>query len=114
MTSSYKRFPFFNLNKFQQRLLFPVIITCILTSCILVFAMLYLNYIGEHMAIFAKIDVEDLKWVIPWFLNLNKYNLILPVLILALAGLLILMVCWAFDVTQRTIAPHERVLRELD
>lgn len=114
MTANYKRNPIFHISKFQQRLLFPVIITCILTSCILVFAMLYLLYIGEHLALLTTASSEDLQWAVPWFLDLNKYNLIIPVLMLAVAGILVLLVSWAYHVTHRIVGPHERVIRELD
>ena len=110
----YKRNPVFHLNKFQKRLLFPVIIICIISSTILVFAMLYLYYIGEHFALLVSAERQDLQWAIPWFLDLGRYNLIIPVLMLVIAGMLVLMVCWAYHVTHRIIGPHERVIRELD
>ena len=114
MLPKYKRNPLFNLNKFQQRLLFPVIIICIMTSCILIFVLLYMYYIGEHMALFMSTAQQDLQWVVPWFLDMGRYNLILPVLMLAVAGMLVLLVCRAYHITHRIIGPHERVIRELD
>lgn len=109
-----KRNPVFHLNKFQQRLLFPVIIICIITSCILIFVMLYISYIGEHFALLASTTQQDIQWAVPWFLDMGRYNLVIPVLMLVIAGMLVLMVCWAYHITHRIIGPHERVIRELD
>ena len=114
MGKNYKRNPVFNLNKFQQQLLFPVIIICILTSSILIFAMLYLYYIGEHVALFITPESQGYQMAIPWFLDIKRYNLIIPVLMLVVAGMLCLMVSWAYHITHRIIGPHERVIRELD
>jgi hypothetical protein len=114
MKPNYNRNPIFHVNKFQQRLLFPVVIISILTSSMLVFAMLYLSYIGEHLALLTSTHPNDLQWAVPWFLDINKYNLVIPVLMLAIASILVIMVSWAYHVTHRIIGPHERVIRELD
>ena len=114
MAEVYQRNPVFHLNKFQQRLLFPVIIICIITSCILIFALLYVHYIGENFALLVSTSQNDIQWAVPWFLDLGRYNLIIPVLVLTIAGMLVLLVCWAYHITHRIIGPHERVIRELD
>lgn len=114
MLTPYKRNPVFHLNRFQQRLLFPVIIISIITTSILIFAMLYLYYIGEHVALLSTPDKENFDIALPWFMDIVRYNFTIPVLMLVVASLLVLVVCWAFHITSRIIGPHERVIRELD
>ena len=110
MTPNYKRNPILRLNRFQKSLLFPVIIASLLTSCVIIFTMLYLYYIGENIALFTSVEKRDLQLALPWFMDVQRYNFIIPVL----AGMLVLMVCWAYHIIHRFIGPHERVIRELD
>jgi len=108
------RNPVLHLNRFQERLLYPVVIICIITCSILILIMLYLHYIGEHVALFTSFEDHEYEWAIPWFLNVHRYNLILPVLGVVVAAMLLLTVAWAYHVTHRVIGPHERVVHELD
>lgn len=99
MIKIFKRRPLPYLNKFQRRLLFPILLAAAmgLGLCLLCFDYFYF----DESAIIYDFTWIHLKLLIKWFLPMAVFSL----------GLLAVIV---YLITSRILGPYERILRELD
>ena len=94
MKKEFKRDPFFNVSRFQERILFPFYLMCLLLcTC--------LGY-------FDYLLIKE-----PFFEHREKY-----LILIGLSGLLSLglisLVWWATVISNKIVGPHERIIEELD
>jgi hypothetical protein len=113
-SNQFKRLLFINVNKYQQQVLLPCMIICLL-SCVGVFyAMYYINYVDQNIATLCSIDPVRLEQDVPWFMRLHTFNKIVPWIFFSLAGVLLLIVMWMYRISNQVLGPSARVLKELD
>lgn len=94
-----RRRPLPPLNKFQRRILVPILLACAfgLVLCLLCFDYFYF----DESSIIYEFSWVHLKLLIKWFLPMA-------------AGALLLVAGMVFFITVRILGPYERVVRELD
>ncbi len=113
-TRQIKRLLFVNVNKYQQQILLPALIIC-LVSCIGVFYTLYyINYVDKNLSVLCQIDVVRLSKDVPWFIQLHSFNKVVPWILFLMTTVLLAIICWMFYVSNRILGPSNRILQELD
>ncbi|MBF0102635.1 MAG: hypothetical protein HQK77_17170 [Desulfobacterales bacterium] len=103
-----KRSLIFNLNPFQVRLLFPILIA-ISVIFILIAVMYYVSYHTDMIVYENKAATTIL-----YQSNLGKLELLLPMMIIVLSFLVIILIYWSYYVSNKIVGPCERVMREMD
>ncbi len=89
-----------HLNRYQERIIYPVLISCLIACTSAIFCLAYI-YFPEEEIIFKTFQMKDLKSIVPWIL-----------VILSLSVMVI--VFWAYYISNKIVGPIERVLKELD
>lgn len=103
MPSKPKRSLLFHTNKFQRRILLPVLIPCLTLSIISLTCLIYVCYLSDLGPIVQKYDVDlSLAQVaVPWFL-------------MTFSLLIVCVAFWACAVSNKIVGPYERILKDLD
>ncbi len=112
--SKNKRSLFLHVNRFQQYLLYPVLLTCLLACGISFYSLYYIHYIDNHLLVACNIDFNRLEREIPWIMNIRNFNTAIPFFLMTICLMLFLMIFWLYYVSNKLVGPYERVLRELD
>lgn len=110
----FKRLLFLNVNKYQQQVLLPSLLLCLLAAFGTIYAVYYVNYIDQNVAVLCNIDTMALTRDVPWFMQLHSFNKVVPWLFFSLITVLLIIVCWLYSVSNRLLGPTIRILRELD
>jgi len=114
LAEHFKRLLFLNVNKYQQQVLFPALLICLLACVGTIYAVYYITYIDKNIAVLCKIDMVSLTHDVPWFMQLHSFNKIVPWLFFGLTTTLLIIVFWLYTVSNRLLGPTIRILRELD
>lgn len=113
-SSQFKRLLFVNVNKYQQQVLLPSAIICLLACIGVFYAMYYINYVDQNVAVLCKIETSRLAQDVPWFMRLHSFNKVVPWIFFASTVVLLGILCWMYNVSNKLLGPSARVLKELD
>jgi len=113
-TTSFKRLLFINVNKYQQQVLLPCMVICLLSCLGVFYAMYYISYVNQNIAIICRIDIATMAQDVPWFVHLHSFNKVVPWIFFALMVVLFSIVLWMYRVSNQVLGPSARVLKELD
>lgn len=91
----------FRLNKFQRRILYPIVI-CTTIACTVALVSIFSIYCLESYS-------DNI-----FHLNRTLFKIYISRLIAGLSVLLFLILLWAFYIANKTIGPYQRILNELD
>ena len=97
MVQRFKR-SFFRFNKFQQKLLVPILLICFIAMVMVFYCLFYFYQLYHTDEFFSH------SWLVTFF----------PWVILALAGLQLLIIFLTVYITNKIVGPYGRVIRELD
>lgn len=114
MVEHFKRLLFLNVNKYQQKVLLPALLICLLACLGTIYAVYYVSYIDQNVAVLCKIDMVSLTHDVPWFMRMHEFNKLVPWLFFGLTAVLLVIICWMYSVSNRLLGPTIRILRELD
>ena len=109
-----KRNPFLNTNRYQRRIILSVMTPSMIACGVCLFTMIYMHYISSHIIFYSHVDFNRPEIYIPWFLDLNRFAMIIPWILLMIAFLMVTVIAWSFDFSNKLLGPYERVIRELD
>lgn len=113
-TQPFKRLLFINVNKYQQQILIPVLMMCLLACVGVFYALYYVHYINENVAVVCQMDLVRLTKDVPWFIQMHSFNKVVPWILFSMATVLFAISCWLFYVSNKILGPSSRVLEELD
>ena len=114
MTEQLKRLLFQNVNKYQEKVLIPALIICLIACAGTIYTVYYINYIDQNLAVLCHMDIYRLSHDVPWFIQMHSFNKVVPWLFFGMTTVLLIIVCRMFYVSNRLFGPTTRVLRELD
>jgi len=89
-----------HLNKYQQRILFPVLLSCLI-ACACAFFSLLTIYYPDDFALYKNFRVYHLKQKFPLFL-------------VGASSFLLVLLFWTYYMSNKLVGPYERILKELD
>ena len=95
-----KRNIFLHLNKFQRKILLPVLISS-LAACNVIVLSLALFYFPADHTLIPGLTVNDLKFFLPW-------------LLLTVSLIIVFLIFWTYYISNRMVGPYGRVLKDLD
>lgn len=113
-TQPYKRLLFINVNKYQQQILIPVLVMCLLACAGVFYALYYVYYINENVAVVCQMDLARLTKDVPWFIQVHSFNKVFPWILFGMTTVLLTISFWLFYVSNKILGPSSRVLEELD
>ncbi len=114
LTQQFKRLLFLNVNKYQQQILLPALIICLIACAGVFYALYYIHYINENVAVVCHLDMLQMTRDVPWFIKMHSFNKVVPWILFGMTTLLLIVVCWMFYVSNKLLGPSIRVLKELD
>ncbi|MCB9772615.1 MAG: hypothetical protein H6754_08720 [Candidatus Omnitrophica bacterium] len=114
MSKEFKRLLFVNVNKYQQQVLIPSLILCLLACAGVIYTLYYISYINQSVAAICHIDTSTLTYDVPWFMQMHSFNKVVPWILFGMTTVLLIIICWMFYVSNRILGPSIRVLKELD
>ncbi len=114
MAKQLKRLLFVNVNKYQQQILFPALIICLVACAGVFYTLYYINYVDKNLAVVCHIDVTQLSKDIPWFMQMHSFNKVVPWILFGMTTVLLIVICWMFFVSNKILGPSNRILKELD
>ena len=100
MSGKIKRNIVVHLNKYQRCILYPVLISCLITCVSSLMCLAYIYY-PEKEKVFGPVSFGELKMAIPWIL-------------IGFAVAMVILVFWTYLMSNRLVGPYDRVVRELD
>ena len=98
--SKFKRNLIPHLNKYQIRIIYPVLVSCLIACISFLLCLAYMYFPDEHK-IFNHFTFGQLKFLIPWLLILISF-------------ILIFLVFWTYFMSNKLVGPYDRIVRELD
>ena len=101
MEKKFNRNIILHVNKFQQQILYPVLISCAIACIVTIFCFIFL---------LAKITDTDVLWNI----DIKKFEMLVPWMMMFIAYVLLFIVFWTYHTSNKLVGPYERILRELD
>lgn len=114
MTGQIKRLLFVNVNKYQQKILIPALIICLLACSGAFYALYYVYYLDQNIAVVCHIDSYSMSHAVPWFIRMHSFNKVVPWIIFGVTTALLIILCWLFWVSNKMLGPSVRVLQEMD
>ena len=112
MAAKFKR-SLLRTNKYQDLIIYSVLVPCLFVSSISLASVFYIRYIAGHLTFFSHMDPSHPELMIPWFIDINRFNKIIPWVLFTIMCMMFLMIVWTFYFSNKLIGPYERVLREL-
>lgn len=100
MPKKFNRNIVLNVNKFQKRILYPVLFSCLVACNAIVLCLAYFYFPAGH-EFFFDLTLGDIK---PY----------LPGVLISVSVMLIFIIFWTFYMSNKIVGPYERVLKELD
>ncbi len=102
MKKDYKRKLIANTNKYQRKIIWPIIIACLIAGAMAFFSLEYYvaSIVNAKMLVF-NYDVTSFEWIIPTFL-------------LGVGAILVFIIFWTYFMSNRIVGPFDRITRELD
>lgn len=113
-SAKFKRFLFANINKYQQQILIPALIICLLACLGSIYMVYYINYIDQNVVLHFQVSPSGMEKQVPWFMQVHSFNKVVPWLFFGLSVTLMSIVCWLFYVSNKLLGPTNRILNELD
>jgi len=89
-----------NLNKFQKKILYPILLVSLLACISALLCLAYAFYPENHKIFFD--------------LNLATLRPHLPIYFCAFSMILLFSMFWAYWISNKLLGPYERVIGELD
>ncbi len=114
LTNQFKRLLFINVNKYQQQVLLPCLVTCLIACIGVFYAMYYIHYVDQNVAVLCKIDTVRLTQDVPWFIQVHGFNKIVPWIFFGMTLILLCIILWTYRISNQILGPSARVLKELD
>ena len=74
----FKRNVITHLNKYQKRIIYPVLFTC-LSACISTLMCVAYIYYPEEQVLVDSFDFKQLKFYIPWILIFTSFLLVIVI-----------------------------------
>ncbi|HBR14232.1 MAG TPA: hypothetical protein DD723_01630 [Candidatus Omnitrophica bacterium] len=100
MGQTFKRNLVFNINKYQTRVIYPVLVSCIIACCLAVICLAYFYYPAD-LKIVLDLKLDDLKFYIPW-------------LLLTICLIMVFITFRTYYISNKLLGPFVRIMRELD
>ncbi len=113
-TQQFKRLLFVNVNKYQQQILLPALIICLVACAGVFYTLYYINFVDKNLTVLCHIDVTQLTKDVPWFMQMHSFNKVVPWILFAMTTVLLIIICWMFYVSNKILGPSIRILKELD
>ena len=102
MAKKFNRKLFLNTNKFQKRLILPIIIACLIAGTMTILCLeYYLATLTSTGIIVFGYNIRTLEFGIPFLLG--SVGLILAFIIF-----------WVFYTSNKILGPYTRIIREMD
>lgn len=96
----FKRNIIFHTNKYQRRILIPVL-GCAFLACNLALMCLAYFYYSENKGKIFNVSFEQFKFFVPWF-------------VIGASCLLLFFLLWTYYISNKMVGPFHRVIKELD
>ncbi len=110
----FKRLLFVNVNKYQQQILLPALIICLISCAGVFYTLYYINSVDKNLSVLCHIDVTQLTKDVPSFMRMHSFNKVVPWILFSMTTVLLGIICWMFFVSNRILGPSVRILKELD
>ncbi len=114
MSQQLKRLLFVNVNKYQQQILLPALLICLVACAGVFYTLYYINYVDKNLAVVCHVDVTTLTKDIPWFIHMHSFNKVVPWILFSMTTVLLVIICWMFYLSNKILGPSNRILKELD
>lgn len=96
-----KRNLFLHTNDLQKHILYPILIACAFVCFLALLCLVYFFASGSERALATNPEFSRVHMAIPWFLLTISFSLIM-------------VIVWAYHISNKLVGPYERVLREMD
>ena len=103
-----------DINRFQQQILFPVLLASILVCGVLISSLAYVQHIDEHLALYCSSDTGGLGKLVPWFMDVNQFRTGVPWIMITIVALLSFVILHTLYFSHRLLGAYNRVLQEMD
>ncbi len=114
LKQQFQRLLFVNVNKYQQQVVLPALIICLISCAGVFYTLFYIHYVDANVAVVCQIDRFSMAHDVPWFIQMHSFNKVVPWILFGMTTLLLIVICWMFYVSNRVLGPSTRVLKELD
>ena len=98
--AKFKRNLILHLNKYQIRIIYPVLISSLIASVSFLLCLAYI-YFPDNYKLFNNYTFSQLKFFIPWILIMTSM-------------LVTYLVFWTYYMSNKLVGPYDRIIRELD
>lgn len=102
MGKKWNRSLFLNTNKYQKKIIVPILISCLLACAVNLFCLSY-YYLGG-----------TLHQEAPFGISLLTLNVLAPWLYVFFTLTIAFILLWTYYISNRMVGPFDRIIRELD
>ena len=97
----FKRNIILNINRYQQSILVPVLLSASMACLMSIVCLIYLLADITETKMIYNIKLTDIQIFIPWIM-------------MGISYLLLFVVFWTYYISNKLVGPFQRVVRELD
>ena len=105
---------FTHITKYQQRILLPALVVCLISCAATLYCLYYITYVGNNLAAICNLDTARLQHDIPSLIDIHRFNRIVPWFLFGMTVVLSLVICRLYYISNKLLGPSERILKELD
>ena len=98
--AKFKRNLILHLNKYQIRIIYPVLISSLIACVSFLLCLAYI-YFPDNYQLINNYTFKQFKFFIPWILIVTSV-------------LVTFLVFWTYFMSNKIVGPYDRIIRELD